>query len=159
MSSKKQKETRSKAKSQTLVKPAGPVPQPLVMTRHEREMKERRGKGFSWGELGAAGINHATAMNWGLSIDPRRRSVLDGNVAAVKTWASHAKSKKAESEVSKAEREVKKVEEEVKEGAAEVKKEVSKAAKKVEKKASKVAKEAEKAAAKAKPRAKKKPEK
>lgn len=121
-----------------LVKPAGPLPASTVLSRHGNELISRGSRGFSKGEVMGAGLPFHQARRWGLPMDTRRRSVLEGNVATLKNWASLAKpaerregeAKKIEEVIVKVEKEVKK---EVKKEAAKVKKEVKKEAKKVEK--------------------------
>jgi len=44
----------------------------------------RRGRGFSRQELGKAGISLKQALNYGLSIDTRRRTANDQNVDLIK---------------------------------------------------------------------------
>lgn len=58
----------------------GPSPQATVMARHEYSSQERRGKGFSFGELAAAGVSFVIARSLSVPVDLRRRSTLDGNV-------------------------------------------------------------------------------
>ena len=137
-------------------RPAGKVPEPMVISRHGTGTIPRRGKGFSLGELSGAGIAPRTASSWGARIDVRRRSVLEGNVSSLKAWRSHAsaatvvrrETKALESEVAGVEKEVEVAAEVVEEEVAKVEKAVKKEAKKAETKVKeKVAK---------KPRAKKK---
>ena len=137
-------------------KPKGAVPIPVVSSRHGAEMITRSGRGFSFGELAAAQLQPSLARRWGLPIDLRRRSVLDGNVASVKKWSPPAMPKaKEEGEVKKLEEELVKVEKEVK---TEVKKEAAKVKKEVKKEVKKVEKEAvEKVEKPVKARARKKP--
>ncbi len=63
-----------------------PAPAPFVLARHEYEMMERVARGYSRGELGAAGIELVVARKAGVTVDPRRRSVLEGNVSMLKAW-------------------------------------------------------------------------
>lgn len=151
MSSKKE---RSKPKPQ-VHKPSGKVPQAMVTTRHGLETMERAARGFSIGELSAAGMLLRQARNWGVSVDERRRTVLEGNVEMIKGWASHIKRQAAEA--PRVHEEVAKVEKAVKEEAAEVVKEVVKVEKKAKKAAAKVEKKVVEKAKK--PRAKKAPKK
>lgn len=82
---KKAEKTAAPAKPRT-VAPSGHVPQAVVSSRHSGGMVERRGRGFSEGELAGAGIPVRLARRFGAQIDSRRRSVLDVNVAAMKKW-------------------------------------------------------------------------
>ena len=122
--------------------PTGKVPEAAVSSRHGTEMVTRLGRGFSLGELSSAGLPPRLASQWGVRVDYRRRSVLDGNVSALKSWGGHmAPLKKPEGRVKKIEEEIEKVEKEVEKEAVEVKKEVVK----IEKAAKKEASKAEKA--------------
>jgi large subunit ribosomal protein L13e len=71
-------------------RPPGRVPAATVTARHGTGTIQRQGKGFSVGELAGAGMTPRQAAKWGARVDRRRRSVLDGNVAALKGWRSHA---------------------------------------------------------------------
>jgi ribosomal protein L13E len=64
----------------------GPAPAAVVSARHIDSSQERPGRGFSFGELASAGVPLNAAKREGLSVDVRRRSVLEGNVAALKGW-------------------------------------------------------------------------
>ena len=64
----------------------GPPPTELVAVRHIDSSHERAGRGFSFGELSSAGIPLNTAKHQDLSVDIRRRSVVDQNVEALKGW-------------------------------------------------------------------------
>jgi len=64
----------------------GPAPEATVASRHIDSMHERPGRGFSFGELSSAGVPVNVAKREGLSLDVRRRSVLAGNVEALKGW-------------------------------------------------------------------------
>ncbi len=125
-----------------MVRPTGPIPMPLVVSRHEGVMIERGSKGFSYGEVQGSGIPMLTAERWRVPLDIRRRSVLEGNVQALKGWYSKSKRVGGAGEVRKIEEELGKiekgVEKEVKRGATKVKKEVvraEKGAKRLEEKA------------------------
>lgn len=144
--------TPPKAPKQAPMRPSGRVPEPTVMARHGIVMVSRRGKGYSMGELSGAGLQRGMATMWGVSVDVRRRSVLDGNVESLKKWRSHSgQEPKAEGKLKKVEEELEKVEMQVKKEAVEVKKEVAKVEKELKKEAAK----AEKAVkAKAKPKSK-----
>ena len=64
----------------------GPPPGARVASRHIDSLHERPGRGFSFGELASAGVPLNTARREGLSLDLRRRSVVEGNVEALKGW-------------------------------------------------------------------------
>ena len=124
-----------------IIKPAGPVPMPSVLSRHEGVMIERNSKGFSYGEVAGSGMTVLTAERWGVPLDIRRRSVLEDNVHALKGWYSKSKKVGGEGEVKKIEEELEKLEKDVekglRKGATKVKKEVvraEKGAKKLEEK-------------------------
>jgi large subunit ribosomal protein L13e len=53
--------------------------------------KRKQGKGFSPDELKAAGISKQQARQAGLSVDMRRKTSHDENVAAIKAHAKKAK--------------------------------------------------------------------
>ncbi|MDA4132879.1 MAG: ribosomal protein L13e [Thaumarchaeota archaeon] len=61
-------------------------PHSTVLVRHEYAMQERRGKGFSLGELSAASLTFVTAKLLRVPVDIRRRSVLEGNTDILKGW-------------------------------------------------------------------------
>ena len=63
-----------------------PTPLATVLSRHEGVMQPRSAKGFSMGELNAAGIAFDVARGLKLSLDIRRRSSLDDNVGRLKAW-------------------------------------------------------------------------
>jgi len=71
-------------------KPVGRFPQASVMSRHGDGMIARLGRGFSAGELSAAGFPIRLAARWGVPIDVRRRSLLEANVQSLKKWYSPA---------------------------------------------------------------------
>lgn len=64
----------------------GPMPEATVASRHIDSMHERPARGFSFGELASAGVPLNAARREGLSLDVRRRSIVDGNVEALKGW-------------------------------------------------------------------------
>ncbi len=64
----------------------GPAPGAVVASRHIDSMHERAARGFSFGELSSAGVPLNLAKREGLSVDVRRRSVVAGNVEALKGW-------------------------------------------------------------------------
>jgi hypothetical protein len=113
------------------------------------------------GELAGAGIPRRLASNWGVSLDLRRRSVVDVNVASLRNWSGHSGgAKRAEGRVKKVEEEIEKVEKEVKEEVLKVEKEavkVGKEAAKVEHEAKEEAVKAEKAVRRRASKPKKKP--
>lgn len=90
----KPKKASSKAKKEVPVKVSakaeppvlGPPPEATVESRHIDSMHERPARGFSFGELASAGVPLNSARREGLSVDVRRRSVVDGNVEALKGW-------------------------------------------------------------------------
>jgi ribosomal protein L13E len=145
---KKEKKSKRTTEEKTL-KPHGSPPFAMAEVRHSGRMMQRRARGYSLGEVRGAGLNLRLARKWGMMVDLRRRSVLEGNVALLKKWAPRTKKtteERAEGEVRRVERAVEK--------------EVRKVEKKVEKgvkKAEKVEKEVvEKIEAPAKRRSKKK---
>jgi hypothetical protein len=58
-------------------------------------MITRIGRGFSIGEVSEAEMPMLLARSWELLLDLRRRSVLEPNVASLKSWFSTAKEIKA----------------------------------------------------------------
>ncbi len=154
--------TRTKAPKEARSHPVGKPPEAMVVARHETGVVTRQGRGFSMGELAEVGLAPRLASRWGLRLDFRRRSVLQGNVTLLKQWGVPAAAeKKAEGRVKKVEEELakveKEVEKEVKKGAAEVEKEAAKAEKELKKEALKAGK-AVKAKERPKAKAKKKSE-
>ncbi len=85
---KKVKEQKPAAQSQPKTERVelGPAPAAAVAARHMDSMHERKGRGFSFGELASAGVSMAIALRQNLSLDVRRRSVVEGNVEALKAW-------------------------------------------------------------------------
>jgi len=75
----------TKAESQRQVVKAV-APHATVLVRHEYAMQERRGKGFSLGELSSAGLTFVIAKSLRVPVDIRRRSVLEGNSDTLKGW-------------------------------------------------------------------------
>jgi len=138
-------------KTEKIARPLGLVPLATVLSRHGSTMVTRAGKGFSMDELAAAGIPRNLAGRWGLQVDVRRRSSLEANEGALRTWSAGPAQKAAKvGEVKKLEAEVAKVEKEV---VHEVEKEAAKAKKGAKKVEKEVAAEVEKAL---KPRQRKK---
>ena len=74
------------SESSTPASSAGPVPQATVLSRHDGTMHLRGAKGFSLGELSAAGLTFTLANGLGVPLDIRRRSSLDTNIDALKGW-------------------------------------------------------------------------
>ena len=68
--------------------PVGRAPVAAVLARHRGGTISRHGRGFSFGELSSAGLSAAAAAKWGARVDYRRGSVVEGNVSALKGWAS-----------------------------------------------------------------------
>jgi ribosomal protein L13E len=87
-----------KGPKQVPPKPSGHVPEAVVMTRHGRGMMSRPGRGFSLGELLGVGLAPKLAASWGIRVDARRRSVVEGNVGLLRKWSSHSAAPKAEVE-------------------------------------------------------------
>jgi ribosomal protein L13E len=85
-----------------------PAPAPFVLARHEYEMMERVARGYSHGELEAAGITVIVARKAGVRVDPKRRSVLEGNVSMLKGWYVPAPKKAKVEAEEKAEKPAKK---------------------------------------------------
>lgn len=129
-------------------KPVGSLPVPQVIARHLGATVVRESKGFSLGELEGSAIPWDSAKRWGLSLDQRRKSVLDRNVDSLKAWYSRAKKEEKGEEAKRIEEELgrvaKGVEKEVKKGAVKAKKEVAKAKKEVKKVEEKVENEVRK---------------
>lgn len=122
------KEEKPKRSVVKVLRPSGIAPFAFVNVRHAGSMMQRRAKGYSPSEIEQAGIGTGLARRWGLSIDDRRRSALEGNVSSLKKWTSQVKrttvearaegemraiEKAVEREVHKAEREVVEVGKEV----------------------------------------------
>jgi Ribosomal protein L13e len=123
-------------------------------------MTRRRARGFSQGELTAAGMTAPLASGWGANVDVRRRSVIAANVQALRKWASSPsqepkKEAMAKKIVEEVEEEVEKVEEEVKKESVKVKRKAAKAEKAVAKVEKEVVEKAEEVGKGAKSRAKK----
>ena len=64
----------------------GAPPEATIASRHIDSLHERSARGFSFGELASAGVPLNAAKREGLSLDIRRRSVVEGNVEALKEW-------------------------------------------------------------------------
>ncbi|MGD0478071.1 MAG: hypothetical protein ABSB29_07890 [Nitrososphaerales archaeon] len=80
------KKAEPKRVRSVFTKPKGNTPSAQVSSRHNTLMVERAGKGFSMGELAGASLPLRMARRWRVSTDPRRRSVLERNVQALKEW-------------------------------------------------------------------------
>lgn len=117
------------------LKPTSAAPFAVVRVRHGSDFMVRQAKGYSPAELEQADLGVGLARRWGLSVDDRRRSALEGNVSALKKWSSQARKKTVEArvegeirtiekvvkkEVHRAEREVHKAEEEIEKAGKEV---------------------------------------
>lgn len=76
----------------------GPAPSAVVAARHLDSMHERPGRGFSLAELTSSGVEFNLARREGLSVDVRRRSVVEGNVEALKQWLKTAVASKPSEE-------------------------------------------------------------
>ncbi len=81
-----EKEAPAKVSVRAELVELGPPPEATVASRHIDSMHERPARGFSFGELASAGVPLNSAKREGLSLDVRRRSVVDGNVEALKGW-------------------------------------------------------------------------
>lgn len=135
---KKEPEPKRTVKEKT-PKPVGAPPSAMVDVGHGGRVVQRQASGYSLGEVAKANLNVGLVRRWGVHVDDRRRSVLDGNVASLKKWAPHAKKpaeERVEGEVKKiekaVEKEVRKVEKEAKKVEAEAKKVEAEVVKKVE---------------------------
>jgi ribosomal protein L13E len=113
----KEKKTKAAEKSvarKTMARPSGAIPLAMIQSRHGLALVNRAGRGFSMGELVAAGIPRNTAGHWGLQVDVRRRSSLEANVGALRAWtASQSLKATRVGEVKRVEEEVAKIEKEV----------------------------------------------
>jgi large subunit ribosomal protein L13e len=57
----------------------------------KQDGKQRKGKGFSSGELKKAGLDKTEARKIGLPVDQRRATAHDENVEAIKAYAEKKK--------------------------------------------------------------------
>ena len=113
---------------------SGRAPQAMVTARHGVGTLTRPGRGFSIGELSGGGLAPRLAAKWGVSVDFRRRSVLDGNVSSLKAWNTPTGMEaEADKDAHAAEREVSKAVKAVEHEVAAAKKETVKAEKAVKK--------------------------
>ena len=116
------------------VRPTGKAPEAMVTSRHGTGVVSRKGKGFSAGELAGADLSPNLAVDWGVRLDLRRRSVIDGNVASLKSWGARpSAARRVESRAKEVEEEVEKVGRELKKEAVKVEKEAEKVERKVKK--------------------------
>lgn len=133
----KEKNERQSGTHMQMMKPLAAPPHASVESRHGQDTITRPGRGFSHGELASSGVPVGLAGKWGVPTDVRRRSTIDSNVEALRSWAASAsKRPEKESEVKKVEEEIEKLGKEVevqaKKGGAKVKKAAKKAKKEVE---------------------------
>jgi ribosomal protein L13E len=151
-------ERRTERKPRAAVaRPTGHAPQAMVMARHGTGMIARPGRGFSLGELSGVGLAPRLAFRWGVMVDPRRRSVIQGNVDSLRGWSSHPGAVgRIETEARRVEEELVEVGKEAEREVAVAEKEAVKAAKAVKKEAKKVEKAAKKKVTRPKARPKKK---
>jgi ribosomal protein L13E len=139
----KEKAEPTKAAKAKPVKPTGKPPEATITSRHGAGFVVRLGRGFSMGELAGAGLSRDLASDWGLRLDLRRRSIVESNVASLRSWSSHpGTTKRTEGVAEEVKEEVEKVGREVKTEATKIEKEAVKEAEKVK---SEVKKEAVKA--------------
>jgi ribosomal protein L13E len=133
---KAEKKAAGPKKKTAPVRPKGRTPEATVVSRHGTGIIIRLGRGFSNGELTSAGLEPRLASRWGLVLDPRRRSVIQGNVDSLSAWRSHGVSKtRGAGRVQKAEEEVEKIGREVEKEALKVERGVVKVAKEVKEEA------------------------
>jgi len=76
------------AKAVVKAKPVelGPPPSAVIVARRVDSLRERAARGFSFGELASAEVPVNAAKREGVSLDIRRRTVLEGNVKALRGW-------------------------------------------------------------------------
>ncbi len=162
MSSKSRKSVKKaepKAKKSPPERPKGRAPEAVVVSRHGVGVVTRPGRGFSMGELSGAGLTPHLASHWGVRLDVRRRSVLQGNVDSLKSWGSPAgPGVRAEGRVKEIEEEVVKAGKELRKEAAKVEKEAVKVEEEVKEETTKVEKAVRRRVAKPKSKPKKKSE-
>lgn len=68
------------------LKPQGEPPRAVVVKRHRSVLGQRVGKGFSRGELKAAGLSVDQALRYKLRVDSRRNTVHPWNVKALRQY-------------------------------------------------------------------------
>jgi ribosomal protein L13E len=90
------KEAPPKAVIKTEPLKLGPAPTAMIMTRHvdSNTMHQRRARGFSFGELASAGVPPNTVKHQDISVDIRRKSVVEQNVEMLKGWYKTSTKKK-----------------------------------------------------------------
>jgi len=137
-------------------RPAGRTPLAMVTARHGTGTITRPGKGFSPGELAGGGLPPSLAAEWGVKVDKRRRSVLEGNVTILKSWCSSGAKAAVEREAKAVEVELKGAGKEAERQAVAAAGEVVKAEKALKKEAKRAEKAVKKKVVKPKARAKKK---
>ena len=137
-------------------RPPGRIPLAVVTARHGTGTITRQGKGFSPGELAGGGLSPSLAAEWGVRVDGRRRSILEGNVTALKSWHSSGAKSAVEREAKALEVELKGAGEEAEREVIVVAQEVVKAEKAVKKGAKKGEKAVKEKVEKRKSRPKKK---
>jgi ribosomal protein L13E len=82
----KQAETAKGEKAVTPFRPAGEVPKATVLSRHGISTVTRFGRGFSAREFSTVGLDLKHAGSYGIQVDLRRGSLLEDNVARLKSW-------------------------------------------------------------------------
>jgi ribosomal protein L13E len=82
---KKESPPRTVAKK-AVPKILGPAPSATIISRYNDSTQERAARGFSFGELESASISLIEARNQKLSVDIRRRTILDDNIESLKAW-------------------------------------------------------------------------
>jgi len=80
------REAPDKAVVKAIALVLGPPPSAVIVARRVDSLRERAARGFSFGELASAGVPVNAAKREGVSLDIRRRTVLDGNVEALRGW-------------------------------------------------------------------------
>ncbi len=138
-----------------IARPTGKVPVAVVSARHGGDVKSRPGRGFSIGELRGAGLARGLVTRWGAVVDLRRRSILENNVASLKSWGAHA-APAPESRTGKLKEEIGKVERTVRKEATQLEKEVVEVEKEVKRDAGKAEKAVKAKVVKARAKPKKK---
>jgi ribosomal protein L13E len=132
---------QTKAKEEKPAKPSGKAPEAMVTSRHGTGLVSRLGRGFSMGELTGAGLSRSLATNWGLRLDLRRRSVVESNVASLRSWGSRpGATRRIEGTAVEVEEEIKKVGRAAKKEAIKLEKEAEKVEREVKEEAVKAEK-------------------
>ena len=93
--SKKGRSVQEKAAAPKEVRgrPVRSPPEAMVTARHGSGMVERHAKGFSRREVQGAGLSPRLVAKWGVKLDARRRSALEGNVAMLRQWGGKGEPK------------------------------------------------------------------